>query len=79
MIEPGSDEGNKGREAAEKLGRLNGAIQQFENLLDVTYRPERPDFGNMIDEAQAFAKQSLAAELQRRIEAGESDKSDWVN
>jgi hypothetical protein len=79
MIEAGSDEGNKGRESAEKLGRLNGAIQQFENLLEVTYRPERPDFGHMIDEAQAFAKQSLAAELQRRIDAGESDKADWVN
>ncbi|MDB5491313.1 MAG: hypothetical protein JWO78_1162 [Micavibrio sp.] len=79
MIDAGSDEGNKGREAAEKLGRLNGAIQQFENLLDVTYRPERPDFGHMIDEAQAFAKQSLAAELQRRMDAGESDKADWVS
>ena len=78
MLEPGSEELNKGREATEKLGRLNGAIQQFENLLEVSYRPERPDFSYMIDEAQAFAKQSLAAELQRRIDSGEGDKADWV-
>lgn len=79
MIDAGSEESSKGRESSEKLGRLNGAIQQFENLLEVTYRPDRPDFGNMIDEAQVFAKQALAVELQRRIDAGEIDKADWVS
>jgi hypothetical protein len=79
MLEAGSPEIQRGRDASEKLGRLNGAIQQFENLLEVTYRPERPEFGQMVDEAQNFAKQTLAAELQRKIDAGEVDKSEWVN
>ncbi|MGZ9109250.1 MAG: hypothetical protein ACXW4B_10590 [Micavibrio sp.] len=79
LIEPVSAEADRGREASQKLGRLNGAIQQFENLLDVTYRPERPDFSQMIDEAQVFAKQVLAAELERRIAAGEIDRGEWVS
>lgn len=78
LIEPASVEADKGREASQKLGRLNGAIQQFENLLDVSYRPERPDFGNMMDEAQVFARQVLAKEVERRIESGEMPKGDWV-
>ena len=79
LIDPASTEADRGREASQKLGRLNGAVQQFENLVEVTYRPERPDFGEMIDSAQAFAKQALLAEIERRMESGEIDKSDWVN
>lgn len=78
LIEPGSPESEKGREGNQKLGRLNGAIQQFENLLDVTYRPDRPDFGKMIDDAQNFAKSALLGELQRRIDSGEVDKGEWI-
>lgn len=78
MIEPGSLESARARESSQKLARLNGAIQQFENLADVSYRPERPDFGEMIDSAQAFARTSLAAEVERRIQTGELDRSEWV-
>lgn len=78
MIESGSPEAQKGRESSEKLGRLNGAVQQFENLLEVTYRPERPDFGKMIDDAQAFAKHSLSSELERMLAEGDLNKDDWV-
>lgn len=78
MIDPASLDAEKGRESSQKLGRLNGAIQQFEQLAEVLYRPERPDFGAMIDEAQAFAKKALAAEFQRRMDAGEIDKGDWI-
>ena len=78
MIEPGSVEAERGRESSQKLGRLNGAIQQFENLADVTYRPERPDFGEMIDDAQIFAKTALATEMERRMQSGEIERSEWV-
>lgn len=78
MIDPGSAEAERGRESSQKLGRLNGAIQQFENLADVTYRPERPDFSEMIDDAQTFAKAALAAEMERHMLSGEIDRSEWV-
>lgn len=78
LIEPGSLEAERGREASGKLGRLNGAIQQFENLSDVIYRPERPDFGEIFDEAQAFAKKALSSEIERKLASGELSKDDWV-
>lgn len=78
MIEIGSLEAEKGREASHKLGRLNGAIQQFENLAEVVYRPERPDFGEIYDDALTFAKQALASEVERKIKSGELSKDDWV-
>lgn len=78
LLDIGSPEAERGRESAQKLGRLNGAIQQFENLVDVTYRPERPDFGEMIDDAQSFAKTVLAGEIERRIATGEITREDWV-
>lgn len=78
LLEPGSEEAERGRESSQKLGRLNGAIQQFENLAEVTYRPERPDFGEMIDSAQSFARTALAGELERKMKTGEINREDWI-
>ena len=60
LIEPNSAEAKQGLEAGAKIGRLNGAIDQFENLLDVTYRPDRPDFTKMIDHAESQGAKTLA-------------------
>jgi hypothetical protein len=78
LIDKISEDARKGREASQKLGRLNAAIAQFENLLEVGYRPDRPDFGKMIDEAEVFARKILAKEIERKIEAGEISGEDWV-
>ena len=78
LIDNLSDAAKQGRDASQKLGRLNAAIAQFENLLDVVYRPDRPDFGKMIDEAEIFAKKVLAAEIERKIDAGEISGEGWV-
>ncbi len=47
-----SNDSGRSHEAMQKLGTLNSAIQQFEHLSTVAYRPERPDFGRMIEIAQ---------------------------
>jgi hypothetical protein len=78
LIEKLSDDARKGRDASQKLGRLNAAVQQFENLLEVNYRPDRPEFARMIDDAEAFARKILAKEIERKIEAGEIDGEGWV-
>lgn len=78
LIEPGSIESQRGHEASQKIGRLNSAIQKFEDMAEVFYRPERPDFGSMIDDAVAFAKTTLASEVERRLSTGELDRGDWV-
>lgn len=79
MLDNGAEDLIKLRDSSEKLGRLNGAVQQFENLLEVSYRPERPDFARLVDTAQAHAKITLAAELKRRIAEGEMEQGEWVS
>lgn len=78
LLAPTADEARKSDAASRKLGRLNGAIAQFENLLSVTYRPDRPNFSAMIDEAADFARKMLSSEIEAKITAGEIDKGEWV-
>jgi len=78
LIDSDSDEAKKSRESGEKIGRLNAAVQQFENMFDVTFRPDRPNMPEMIDEAKAFARKILGNEIKKKILAGDSDAGDWV-
>lgn len=78
LIEKTSEEAHKGEDAVQKLYRLNGAITQFENMYDVRYRPEKPDFKVMVEEAEEFAHKILAAEVERKIQSGEMNAQDWI-
>lgn len=78
LISNASEEARQGREAGEKIGRLNGAVQQFENLLDVSYRPDRPNMSQMIDDSKEFARKILAKDIQKKIDDGDADAADWV-
>ena len=77
LIDKYSEEAKQGDDASAKLGRLNGAITQYENLFEVVYRPDRPNFGVMIEEAEVFAQKIFSAELSKKIAEGE--KSDWID
>lgn len=78
LIGKSSEEAHKGEDASQKLYRLNGAISQFENMYDVRYRPEKPDFKTMIEEAEEFARKLLSAEVERKIQSGEMDAHGWI-
>lgn len=78
LVEPGSDDAKKASEARKKLGRLNGAVQQFENMFDVSYRPDRPNFAKLIDEAEEFGHKVLGKEVEEKVKAGEMSDEDWV-
>ncbi|PJB73038.1 MAG: hypothetical protein CO093_01540 [Alphaproteobacteria bacterium CG_4_9_14_3_um_filter_47_13] len=78
LIDPLSEAAHKSEAASHKLGRLNTAIAQFENLLHVSYRPDRPQFSEMINEAEDFARKILAEEIEAKIASGEMNKDDWV-
>lgn len=79
LIEATSEEAKKGEDATYKLGRLNVAISQFENMLEVTYRPERPNLSDMIDRAEEFAKTLYADEIEQKLATGELDETQWVS
>ncbi len=66
MISGISPEAKQAEDAGQKLGRLNTAISQFESLLDVTYRPERPEFSRMISDAEDFARKIFAEQAGKK-------------
>jgi hypothetical protein len=78
LISAASPEARKGNDARNKIGRLNVAISQFESMLDVNYRPDRPNFGGMMDEAEEFARKSIGEEIKQKIARGEADDGKWV-
>jgi hypothetical protein len=47
-----SPEARKAKAAINRIGRLNQSIQGIENFFDVRYRPEKPDFKSILDEAK---------------------------
>jgi len=78
LIGKSSEEAHKGEDAAQKLYRLNSAITQFEGMYEVRYRPEKPNFKDMVEEAEEFARKVLAAEVERKIQSGEMDADGWI-
>jgi hypothetical protein len=54
-----SQEEKQTREAARRLGRLNAEIVNLESTFEVRYRPEKPEFGQMLGEAEKLAQKIL--------------------
>lgn len=48
-----------------RLGRLNAEIRTFENGLDVRYRPEKPEFSQIVSDAEAFTRDLLQSREDR--------------
>lgn len=59
MIGKNSDEAKQADDARTRIAQLQAAITQFENTLSVSYRPERPNFHDLIEDAEAFARKIL--------------------
>ncbi len=78
LIETGSEDDKRITAGEKRLARLNSAVNQFEQMLDVSYRPERPNLFEMVDEAKEVAHKILAPQIQEKIESGEMDDSEWV-
>jgi hypothetical protein len=76
MLDKKSPEAKQGNEAGQKLARLKGAVDQFEKLFDVSYRPERPDLGQMVDSAELFAAKLLEKQSQQKKEQDGKKNSD---
>lgn len=78
LIETEAAAARQCEDASHKLGRLNSAISQFENLQNVNYRPDKPNFSGMVTDAEEFARKMLAKEIEAKIASGEIDQGDWV-
>lgn len=55
LIEKGSDEAKKLREAKARLGKIQAEIANLETSYKINYRPEKPNFNIMIEQAKTVA------------------------
>jgi hypothetical protein len=58
-IERHSKEEKQTKEARQRLGKLEAEISTLEGTFDVRYRPERPDFQEVLSDAEKLAKSVL--------------------
>ena len=65
-------------DSEKRIARLNQAISHFDMVLDVNYRPERPDLYRRVVEAEKYADKILKPQIQAKIESGEYDEKEWV-
>lgn len=59
---------------ARRLGRLKSEIADFEDKLSVWYRPERPEFSDIIVEAEKFARDQVMAQHEEQMKREEDAK-----
>lgn len=78
LIEKFSDEDRKGKRSNERLIRLGNVVETMEQKHTVTYRPDRPDFHQMVRESEEFASKILRSEIEEKLASGEIDVSQWV-
>lgn len=62
-IERFSKEDKQTKEARKRVTRLMGEIGNLENEADIRYRPEKPDFQNMIMDAEEVATKIIMAQM----------------
>ncbi len=68
LLEQYSDDWRKAESARRRLGRLNAEIRSFENRLDVRYRPEKPEFGMIVEEAERNIREAVNARINAESE-----------
>ncbi len=78
LIEKFSDDDRKGKRGAERLVNLSSAIEGLERKYNVNYRPDRPDFPQMVREAEDFAMKILKPQIEAKIASGELNPRDWI-
>lgn len=78
MIERFSDEERKYKRAQNRLANLDRAIGTYEMQFNVTYRPDRPTFRDMVEKAEKIAVKILKPEIDKRISEGIISSSEWV-
>ena len=77
LIEKFSDDDKKGQRSTERMTALGRAIDQFENMFHITYRPERPLFPKAVREAEDIASKILAPQIREMMESGALD-DEWI-
>ena len=79
VIEPRSKEDQRVKKSNDRLVNLNRAIVNFETTFSVSYRPERPSFVDLTQEAEQFAWEFLRHEIEDMVESEHPDiEGQWI-
>ncbi len=78
LFEKYSDEERKHKRSTNRLNNLDRAIANYETGFSINYRPDRPDFKEMVKKSEEFAMKILKPEIEAKIESGDIDSKDWV-
>ena len=78
LFEKFSDEDRKGKRGGERLVNLSSAIEGLERKYYVQYRPDRPDFPQMVRDAEDFAIKILKPQIEAKMASGELNPRDWI-
>lgn len=73
-----TEEDRKAEKSTSRLINLNTAISRFEQKFHVSYRPERPHFAEMSNDAEAKAMKILKPLIDEKIASGEMEPEQWV-
>ncbi len=73
-----TEEDRKAEKSTSRLINLNTAISRIEQKFTVQYRPERPHFAEMVDDAEGKAMKILKPLLDEKIAAGEITPEKYV-
>ena len=78
LVETGSEEFKKYKKSEDRLANLNRALSSFDYGYNVHYRPDRPQFNEMVKKAEEFAMKLLEPQIKEMLETGDLDEDDWI-
>lgn len=78
LIEQYSDEDRQHKRATKRLANLNRAIGMYELQFNVTYRPDRPIFKDIVEKAEITAIGLLKDEVKESDSTKETPETKWT-
>ena len=78
LLEKFSDEDRQFKRADNRLKNLDRAIGMYEQQFNVSYRPDRPTFNDMVEKAEKIAVKMLKSEIEEKISEGTITSDEWI-
>lgn len=78
LIEKYSDDERQHNRATNRLANLDRAIASYELQFNVTYRPDRPTFKDIVEKSERISVKILKKEIEEKVTQDAENASDWI-
>lgn len=78
LLEKFSDDDRHYKRATSRLNNLGRAIGSYENQFNVTYRPDKPSFTDIVEKSERIAIKVLKPEIDAKMLKGSKESTDWI-